>query len=56
MIKEKHTKEMSENIPTIDLRIIKGNHFIANKKPKAFNNVFNKDIKKVKHKLLGAYR
>ena len=54
MIKEKHTKEMSENIPTIDLRIIKGNHFIAHKKPKAFNNVFNKDIKKSKTQIIGS--
>lgn len=38
MIKESHTKEISDNIPNAKLSIIKGNHFIANKEPKAFNH------------------
>ena len=37
MIKESHTKEIAENIPNAKLSIIKGNHFIANKKYVAFN-------------------
>ncbi|MFR8233719.1 MAG: alpha/beta fold hydrolase [Clostridia bacterium] len=42
MIKEKHTREIADNIPNADLSIIKGNHFIANKQPKAFNNEVEK--------------
>ena len=37
MIKESHTKEIAKNIPNAKLAIVKGNHFIANKKHKAFN-------------------
>ena len=37
MIKESHTKEIAENIPNTKLSIIKGNHFIANKRYVAFN-------------------
>ncbi|MDE5994667.1 MAG: alpha/beta hydrolase [Oscillospiraceae bacterium] len=37
MIKEAHTKEIAENIPNAKLSIIKGNHFIANKRYAAFN-------------------
>lgn len=37
MIKESHTREIAENIPNAKLAIIKGNHFIANKRPAAFN-------------------
>ena len=37
MIKESHTKEIAENIPNVKLSIIKGNHFIANKRYTAFN-------------------
>lgn len=37
MIKESHTKEIAENIPNAKLSIIKGNHFIANKRYAAFN-------------------
>lgn len=37
MIKESHTKVIAENIPNAKLTIIKGNHFIANKKYAAFN-------------------
>ena len=37
MIKESHTKEIAENIPNAKLSIIKGNHFIANKKSASFN-------------------
>ena len=37
MIKESHTKKIAENIPGAKLSIIKGNHFIANKRYAAFN-------------------
>lgn len=37
MIKESHTKEIAESIPHAELSIIKGNHFIANKRYAAFN-------------------
>ena len=37
MIKESHTKEIAENIPNAKLSIIRGNHFIANKRYVAFN-------------------
>lgn len=37
MIKESHTREIAENIPNAKLSIIKGNHFIANKRSAAFN-------------------
>lgn len=37
MIKESHTKEIAKNIPNAKLSIIRGNHFIANKKYVAFN-------------------
>lgn len=37
MIKESHTQEIAKNIPNAKLSIIKGNHFIANKRYAAFN-------------------
>ena len=37
IIKESHTKEIAESIPNARLSIIKGSHFIANRKPTAFN-------------------
>lgn len=37
MIKESHTKEIAANIPSAKLSIIKGNHFIANKRAADFN-------------------
>ncbi len=37
MIKESHTKAIAENIPNAKLSIIKGNHFIANKRYITFN-------------------
>ena len=37
MIKRTHTESIAENIPNARLAIVKGNHFIANKKAKIFN-------------------
>ena len=37
IIKESHTKEIAGNIPNAKLSIVKGNHFIANKRYFTFN-------------------
>lgn len=37
MIKESHTKKIAENLPNVKLTFVKGNHFIANKRPTEFN-------------------
>ena len=37
MIKDEHTRLIAQNIPDSQLVLIKGNHFIANKCPDAFN-------------------
>jgi len=42
MIKEEHTKEIASSIPNAKLEIIQGNHFIANKNFKEFNEVVEK--------------
>lgn len=39
MIKESHTRQIAKAIPGAQLRIIPGDHFIANKKPREFNAV-----------------
>ena len=47
MIKESHTREIAENIPDAKLAIIKGNHFIANKRPAAFNREVEKFLQTI---------
>lgn len=42
MIKEKHTREIVDNIPNAELSIISGNHFIANKESEKFNREVEK--------------
>lgn len=42
IIKEKHTRQIAENIPNSELSIINGNHFIANKEPEVFNQEVEK--------------
>lgn len=37
MIKDAHTRLIAQSIPNSQLVLIKGNHFIANKCPEAFN-------------------
>ena len=37
MIREDHTRLIAEHIPGAELKFIKGNHFIASKRPKEFN-------------------
>lgn len=37
MIRESHTRQIYENLPDARLILLRGNHFIANKEPEAFN-------------------
>lgn len=37
MIRESHTREIAGNIPNAKLAILRGDHFIANKRPAEFN-------------------
>ena len=37
MIKDSHTRLIYKNLPNAKLEILEGDHFIANKKPEAFN-------------------
>ena len=48
MIKESHTKEIAENIPNAKLSIMKGNHFIANKRYTAFNKEVEDFLKTIR--------
>lgn len=47
MIKEKHTREIADNIPNAELSIISGNHFIANKESEKFNREVEKFLTKI---------
>lgn len=47
MIKESHTKEIAANIPNAKLSIIKGNHFIANKRAADFNKEVDAFLKEI---------
>lgn len=47
MIKESHTKDIARNIPSAKLSIIKGNHFIANKRAAAFNKEVEAFLKEI---------
>lgn len=47
MIKESHTKEIARCLPDAELTIIKGNHFIANKRPTEFNRAVDNFLKKL---------
>lgn len=48
MIKESHTKEIAVNIPSAKLSIIKGNHFIANKRAADFNKEVDAFLKEIR--------
>ena len=39
MIRDRHTRLIAESLPNARLKILKGNHFIANQKPEEFNRV-----------------
>ena len=47
MIKESHTKEIAEHLPNAKLTIVRGNHFIANKNPAAFNQSVDAFLKMI---------
>lgn len=47
MIKESHTNVIAEGIPNAKLSIIKGDHFIANKNPDAFNQEVEEFLKTI---------
>lgn len=47
MIKESHTKEITEHLPNAKLTIVRGNHFIANKNPAAFNQAVDAFLKMI---------
>ncbi len=49
MIKESHTKEIAASIPNARLKIIKENHFIANKHPAEFNQAIDNFLETVKN-------
>ena len=42
MIKESHTRLIYNSLPNAQLAIIEGDHFVANKNPKAFNTAVEK--------------
>lgn len=47
MIKESHAKKITRYIPNAKLVIIKGNHFVANKRPDKFNQEIGDFLKTV---------
>lgn len=48
MIRESHTKEIAEHIPNAKLVILKGDHFIANKRHAAFNQAVEDFLKNIR--------
>ena len=47
MIKKSHTKEIAANIPNARMTTIRGDHFIANKRPEEFNREVEKFLKEL---------
>lgn len=45
MIKKLHTEQIAQNLPNAKLTFIKGNHFIANKRPAEFNRAIEDFLK-----------
>lgn len=45
MIKKSHTEQIAQNLPNAKLIFIKGNHFIANKRPAEFNRAIEDFLK-----------
>lgn len=45
MIKESHTEQIAQTLPNAKLIFIKGNHFIANKRPAEFNKAIEDFLK-----------
>jgi len=46
VIKDEHTRLIAEHIPGAELKLIKGGHFIANKKPIEYNKAILEFLKK----------
>lgn len=46
IIKEKHTREIAENIPNSGLRFLNGDHFIASKQADLFNKEIERFLEK----------
>ena len=46
MIKDAHTRLIHNNLPNAQLSILKGDHFVANKHPEAFNKVVVEFLRK----------
>lgn len=46
MVREKHSREIASHIPHADLVIMKGDHFIAKKRPQVFHAAVLKFLKK----------
>ena len=46
MIKESHTRLIYESLPNARLSILEGDHFVANKNPKAFNKAVAEFLRK----------
>lgn len=55
MIKESHTKEIAKAIPNAKLSIIKGNHFVANKRHAAFNKEVEGFLRRVDSSVHACY-
>ena len=49
MIKKSHTEQIAQNLPNAKLIFIKGNHFIANKRPAEFNKAIEDFLKQHWH-------
>ena len=47
MIKESHTREIAENLPHAKLMLIRGDHFVANRHPAAFNRAVDDFLNEV---------
>lgn len=47
LIKENHTRDIAKSIPNAKLKFIGGNHFIANKEYKIFNDIVDSFLKQL---------
>lgn len=46
MILRSHTEQIAQNIPNAELKILPGSHFLANRRPEAFNRAVDEFLKK----------
>ena len=47
MVKDAHTKEIAGSIKNAKLTLIKGNHFIASKRPEEFNRAVDEFLSEI---------